>query len=458
MTTVRTPHAEGAVPTGPSQRTTGEHPASPGATHRLARLGLLRELDHPGAAFATITPNWFASVMGTGIVAVAAARLPAQVPGLHAAATAVWFLAVLMLIGLSVATCMRWVLFPKEARAHHVDPVMAHFYGAVPMAFLTVGAATLLVGGAVVGQQAATDIDWVLWTFGTVVGLVTAIAIPYLLFTRLRVAPDSAFGGWLMPIVAPMVSASTGALLLPHAAVGEGRTDLLYGCYVLFGVSLFASLIVITMLWIRLTQFKIGEARLVPTLWIVLGPLGQSITAANLLGANAHLVLPGAEASVFKDLGIAYGLPMLGFAVLWASIAAGITIRTALDHLPFSLTWWSFTFPVGTVVTGLTALAAAAGSAALRAGADATFVALVGAWVVVAVRTAHDSVTGRIFRPPVAPDPLGPPTRPTRPRVAVVESATADRTDSGSRGTVYAFADLTSPRRPVGSAPSGHSS
>jgi hypothetical protein len=36
---------------------------------------------------------------------------------------------------------------------------------------------------------------------------------------------------------------------------------------------------------------------MVPTLWIVLGPLGQSVIAANLLGTNAHLAVPGAAPS-----------------------------------------------------------------------------------------------------------------------------------------------------------------
>ena len=43
------------------------------------------------------------------------------------------------------------------------------------------------------------------------------------------VAPSAAFGGWLMPVVPPMVSASTGALLVPHAAAGQPRLTLLLG-------------------------------------------------------------------------------------------------------------------------------------------------------------------------------------------------------------------------------------
>ena len=367
--------------------------------HRLARIGLLRDLERPRQVFEMLTPNWFASVMGTGIVAVAAARLPEQFPGLRTAAIGIWVLAGLLLVALILATVAHWVLYPGNARSHARNAVMSHFYGAPPMAMLTVGAATLLVGTDVVGQRAAVDVDWVLWFAGTITGLVTATALPYLTFTRLLVKPDSAFGGWLMSVVPPMVSASTGALLLPYAPAGQARLDLLLCCYAMFGLSLLASMIVITLIWDRLAVHKTGEARMVPTLWIVLGPLGQSVTAASLLGTNAHLAMPEAEASILKAVAVVYGMPVLGFALLWAAIATIITVRTARDHLPFSLTWWSFTFPVGTCVTGTTGVALATGSTMLRVAAAVFFAALVGAWFIVAARTARGTVRGHLFLP-----------------------------------------------------------
>ena len=94
-----------------------------------------------------------------------------------------------------------------------------------------------------------------LWTAGTVGGLFTAATIPYLMFTQLNVEPDAAFGGWLMPVVPPMVSAATGALLIPHMAPGTGRTTMLYGCYAMFGLSLVAALIIISMIWSRLALY-----------------------------------------------------------------------------------------------------------------------------------------------------------------------------------------------------------
>ena len=167
-------------------------------------------------------PNWFASVMGTGIVATAGATLPMRIPGLHVFSRVVWVVAAVLLVVLVVAVTAQWFRHPTVARSHAHSPQMVHFYGAAPMALLTVGSGALLVGRDLIGLRLAVDLDWVLWTAGTVGGLFTALTIPYLMFTQLNVAPDAAFGGWLMPVVPPMVSAASGALLIPHMQPGTG--------------------------------------------------------------------------------------------------------------------------------------------------------------------------------------------------------------------------------------------
>jgi C4-dicarboxylate transporter/malic acid transport protein len=384
-----------AAPTAPA--------SSAPASHRLARLGLLRDLDSPRQVFSNITPNWYASTMGTGIVGVAAASLPVQFAGLRAFATVVWAAAAVLLVALTAATVTHWITHRARARTHVLDPVMAHFYGAPPMALLTVGAGALLLGRDVFGLRVAVDADWVLWFAGTVTGLIAAALIPYLQFTRPGGATGrSAFGGWLMPIVPPMVSASTGALLVPFAPAGQAQLTLLLSCYAMFGLALIASMIVITLIWHRLATQQVGEARLVPTLWIVLGPLGQSITAANLLGGVAAQALPRPCSSALQAFGIVYGVPVWGFALLWAVIAGAITVRTARAGLPFSLTWWSFTFPVGTCVTGTSALALHTGADLFHYAAAGLYSALVLAWITVATRTVHGSIRGRLFLAPGA--------------------------------------------------------
>ena len=345
-------------------------------------------------------PNWFASVMGTGIVANAGATLPVHVPGLRTFALVVWVASALWLVVVVVAMLAHWLRNPTVARSHHRNPTMAHFYGAAPMALLTVATGALVVGHDLIGARIGVDLAWVLWTAGTLGGLFTAMSIPYLMFTRYRVEPDAAFGGWLMPVVPPMVAAATGSLLIPHMAEGPGRATMLYGCYAMFGLSLVASLIIITMVWSRLAHFGTSGTARVPTLWIVLGPLGQSITVAGLLGTDAALAVDDELAGGMRVFAVLYGVPVWGFAVLWIALATALTARTLRRGMPFALTWWSLTFPVGTFVTGTTQLAVHTSLPAFRYAAAVAYVGLLCTWVLVAVRTFRVGVRRGLFTPP----------------------------------------------------------
>jgi len=340
-----------------------------------------------------IAPNWFAAVMGTGIIANAVLTLPFGVgtaPVTRDFAIGVWLLAGALLLTFGAATLGQWIHHRDHARSHHAHPITAHFYGAPPMAMLTVGAATLLVGGDLIGERAALLIAWALWLVGTATGLISAFAIPYRHFTgglgpQSR-RPDAAFGGWLMSVVPPMVSASTGAALLPHIPAGQPRLTMLLALYAMFGLTLIASILLIGMLWGRLVRHGLPPAKLVPTLWIVLGPLGQSVTAANVVGRQAQFAIADPYATALRALGVVYGVPVLGFALLWAAIAMALTVRTARAPLglAFAPTWWAFTFPVGTCVTGAAALAVGTDADVLRWLSLVLFIGLLSGWLVAA--------------------------------------------------------------------------
>ncbi|WP_099022265.1 TDT family transporter [Mycolicibacterium palauense] len=361
-----------------------------------------------------IGPNWFASVMGTGIVANAGATLPLHVPGLRGFALVVWVVAAALLAVLIVVVGGHWLRHPTVARSHARNPQMAHFYGAAPMALMTVGAGAVLVGQDLIGQRLAVDVAWVLWSAGTLGGLFTAVSIPFLMFTQYDVEPDAAFGGWLMPVVPPMVSAATGAVMIPFMAPGSGAQTMLYACYAMFGLSLVASLLIIAMIWSRLTHFGTSGTARVPTLWIVLGPLGQSITAAGLLGTYAALAVPAGIAEGLNSFAILYGVPVWGFAVLWIALATSLTVRTLHKGMPFALTWWSLTFPVGTFVTGTTQLAVHTGLPAFRVAAVVAYAGLLFTWLLVFVRTARGSLRGNLLNPPPGGGPIKAHKDPVR--------------------------------------------
>ena len=70
-------------------------------------------------------PNWFASVMGTGIVATAGATLPVHIPGMHAFCRGGVGGATVWLVMLIVAVAAHWLRHPTVARSHAYNPQMA---------------------------------------------------------------------------------------------------------------------------------------------------------------------------------------------------------------------------------------------------------------------------------------------------------------------------------------------
>lgn len=102
-----------------------------------------------------------------------------------------------------------------------------------------------------------------------------------------------------------------------------------------------------------------------------------------------------------------YGVPVMGFALLWLCLAVAHVVRARRHGMGFAMTWWAFTFPVGTCVTGAAALARHTGLAVYEALACALYVVLVAAWTVVAAHTVRGLLSGELLAAP-RPAPSAP--------------------------------------------------
>lgn len=205
-----------------------------------------------------------------------------------------------------------------------------------------------------------------------------------------------------------MVAAALGPALVPHLPEGQARATMLFGCYGLFGASLLATLVLLPGIWSRLAGGPSSPVALTPTLFLVLGPLGQSTTAVVQIANAAGQAAPGYAAAA-RAFAVLYGAPVMGFALLWLVIAATANLRALRGGMPFAMTWWAFTFPVGTCVTGASGLSRITGLDALTDVAVLLYLLLVAAWAVAGVQTVRGALSGRLFLPAVPrPAPLRP--------------------------------------------------
>ncbi|MFG2741179.1 MULTISPECIES: TDT family transporter [Streptomyces] len=356
----------------------------------IRRLGTVRHLG----------PNWYSAVMGTAAVATAGAALPLRIPGLRTLCTAVWALSLLLLLALLGARARHWTHHRDQARAHLLDPAMAPFYGCLSMALLAVGGGALTVGRDWIGSAAAVAIDVVLFVAGTAIGLAAAVAVPYLMAVRHRIEPSQATPVWLLPLVAPMVSAALGPLLVPHLPPGQARETLLLACVAMFGLSLLATLLMLPLVFARLITGGPLPLALTPTLFLVLGPLGQSTTAVGAFADVAPGVVPAPYSEGFGILAVLYGVPVMGFALLWFGLATAHVVRARRHGMGFAMTWWAFTFPVGTCVTGAAALARHTGLVVYEGLSVGLYAVLVVAWAAAAVHTARGLFSGALLAAP----------------------------------------------------------
>ncbi len=355
-------------------------------------------------------PNWYAAVMGTAIVGNGVHVLPQPAAGaahtaVAGAAAAVWSLSLLMLAVLAGTRLLARRL-PDRIRALDA-PATAVFLGCPPMAMLAVGAGALGAGAPVVGvlgSGTGVALDAALWIGGTLYGLGVAVRVTLLLIAPplapagptapATVAPDRGLRRadcaptWLLPVVAPMVSAALGPALIPHLpAGGQARETMLALCVALFGASLLAVLVLLPGIWSRLVHEGPLPLLLVPTLFLVLGPLGQSVTAVTQFATAAPAL---------RGFALVYGVAVLGFALLWLGVAGTVSVRALRGGMPFAMTWWAYTFPVGTCVTGAAGLWRLTGLDLFAALALALFALLLTAWTVVGARTARGLANGAL--------------------------------------------------------------
>jgi tellurite resistance protein TehA-like permease len=329
----------------------------------------------------TLFPGYFALVMATGIVSVAA-KLFDLAP---VAVGLFWIncLAYAVLWGLTLA---RLVGHPRALLADLFD----HARGP--------GFFTLVAATAVVGVQAVVLYQRVHWALGLWwIGIALWCSITYAFFAAVTTKPskpalgDGLNGGWLVAVVATQSIAVLGATVAPMLTAPERALELSLAMH-LAGILLYLPLI--TLLLYRWLFFDLTPRQLTPPYWINMGALAISCLAGARILQNTERAQLLADLAPFLRgttctlwAGATWWIPLLAVLGFW---------RHVLRREPFRYDpqYWGMVFPLGMYSACTFHFARTLGVPELMAVAHAFLWVALAAWSIVFAGMARHLVRG----------------------------------------------------------------
>lgn len=287
------------------------------------------------SAIANLFPGYFALVMATGIVSVAAFLLDFK-----PIAQALLYLNIFTYIVLTLMLLARAVLFFTNLRADVTDHVRGP-------GFFTVSAGTCVLGSQFVIVSGNFDVAAGLWFAGIVLWAVTMYTFFAAVTTRENkpTLEKGLSGTWLIAAVATQSISVLGTLLSGHFA--EDRNVLLFFTLCMFLVGCMLYLLLITLIFYRFTFVDLTSDRLTPPYWINMGAVAiTTLAGARLIIASGDSALLGEIVPFLKGFTLffwsagTWWIPLLFILGIWRHIYMRYPLR-------YDPQYWGLVFPLG---------------------------------------------------------------------------------------------------------------
>lgn len=283
-----------------------------------------------------LSPSYFALVMATGIISLAAYLMEMQF-----IASALFILNNIFFVILWILTILRLVWYPKDV----FSDITSHMK--CPGFFTTVA------GSCVLGSQYILMYEnFKVALLLLIIGSGLWIFLTYLIFTTLTIKQDKPTldkgitGGWLTAIVATQSVAILSALIASHIKQPL-RIEVNFFALSMWLWGGMFYIWMISLIFYRYTFFKFSPDDLAPPYWINMGAMAISTLAGSVLILNSpdapflQSVLPFLKGfTVFYWATGTWWIPMLIILAIWRHIYK----KYPLKYDPL---YWGAVFPQG---------------------------------------------------------------------------------------------------------------
>ncbi len=345
---------------------------------------MMRDIECRCQIVKNFTPSWFASVMGTGILAITSMFYSQYLPFLKDVAYFLFYFNVVLFFVLLVPWLLRWIFFKKEAMADLEHPILSNFYATIAVAMLVLASNFIVIGK----DMAVGEVFWFAGAFSTIFfGLLT----PFIMFRGEHVKLDHISPAWFIPPVGLIVIPIAGSLIIPQFS-GMVQEFVIFLNYFGWGAGFFIYLSLLAVCMYRFILHHPLPSTLAPTIWINLGPIGAgTIALINLVKNSAFVTI--------KEPFFVFGLIFWGFGIWWVMMAIIMTLHYVKKlKLPYAMSWWAFTFPLGAYVAASHSVANIFDIELIDYVGFALYLLLLSFWIVTLTKTAVNTYHGTVFK------------------------------------------------------------
>jgi C4-dicarboxylate transporter/malic acid transport protein len=375
--------------------------------HTLSRHGAFLLRRGYSEMIRQFTPNWFAMTMGTGILFLILLAVPVEIPARRQIAMTLWTVDSMLFCCFAVLFAARFIRFPQTIQPLLDHPVQSMFLGTIPMGLVPIVNGLAIFGPELFGP-AALGAAHMLWWLDAGLALLVACLVPYRMFTNQQHSLEQITAIWLLPLVAPEVTASSAGVLAPHLPQGAAQLMVATG-YILWAISVPLAFSILTILFLRLALHKLPHRDMAASSWLTLGPIGTGSLGMLVLGQTAPALFAGTPlaqaATAARDFGLVVGLLLWGVGIWWLLIAIVLTVRYQREGMTFNLGWWGFTFPIGVYASATITLYRLTAFAPFAVIGTVLALALLGFWLLVVTRTVNGMWQGHLFHAPCLQQP-----------------------------------------------------
>jgi C4-dicarboxylate transporter/malic acid transport protein len=320
--------------------------------------------------------------MGTGILASTSLFYSSYLSFLQYVAKALLYLNCLLFCLLLIPCLLRWLLYRENALRDLRHPVTSNFYPTLSVGLLVLASDFIVIGGP-------TSLSSYLWAAGAALTTLFSFIIPYVSFTGDHVTLDHINPAWFIPPVGLIVIPIAGSAFIGRFP-GVANEMIIAINYFGWGAGFFLYLSLLAICMYRFVIHRPLPNVLAPTVWINLGPIGAGTVALFNLVTRCQFIT---QPEPFFVLGLLFW----GFGIWWLVMAISITLHYVRRlRLPYAMSWWAFTFPLGAYVAATHMVAQRFSLGSLDYLGFGLYILLFVLWAVTATSTAYH-VLGELF-------------------------------------------------------------